>query len=220
LIDYKLIPRLEEESASQQRKRKAKYALLMGRDLGGMFLLVQAIIITLGVITYESDKRNCELIYQFDMVAHPRLFYYLCGLVFFSAIAGAIGTVWLTCFNSESNRRNNSNGTCNGCYYYGAGGGGDCCAGCSCDGCTAGSGSADCGEAGPLIVIILVAFAIIGAIIIVMAGVVFVQQVMKNHANVLYVFCSIGLLSFLVVCDVSVSLLSIYYCLLAFSDTT
>jgi glycosyltransferase involved in cell wall biosynthesis len=45
----------------------------------------------------------------------------------------------------------------------------------------------------------------------------------KDDAVVLrlrtYVFCSTGLPSFLVVCDVSVSLYSIYYCLSALSDT-
>ena len=178
LADYQLIPRPEYEEPEMRNRRRRKYIILMVRDIGGMFFLTQAIIIGIAFLVYAGDNHAKHLITQAHMLNYPRCFYYLTGLVITASIAGILGTVTMCLMGANNNGFNNVD--CAYCFY----GCGDSCSGCTCEGCTA--GSCECGEAGPAVIVILGAFAVVGAIMIVVAGVMFVQQAMKNHASVLY----------------------------------
>lgn len=184
LTDYELIPRPEYEAPEMQTKRRRKYIALMVRDIGGMFALTQAVIIAMAFLVYACDSHEKHLITQAHMLAYPRLFYYLTGLIISSAVAGIIGTIVMCIMSTTGNDGvccTNSTGDCAYLCY----GCGDC-SGCSCEGAQCAAGACECGEAGPFVLIILGAFAVIGAIMIVVAGVMFIQQVVKTHASVLY----------------------------------
>lgn len=181
LTDYTLIPRPEFEEPEMKNRRRRKYFLLLIRDIGGMFLFTQAIIVGVAFMVFAGDNHEKNLINQSGLQNYPRCFYYLAGLVITAAIVGVIGCIYLCVMGTNDNNGCTVGGSdCAYCCY----GCGDTCSGCTCEGCTA--GSCECGEAGPAIIILLGALAVIGAIIIVVAGVMFVQQALKNHASVLY----------------------------------
>ena len=92
LADYELIPRPEYEAPEMQTKRRRKYIALMVRDIGGMLAVTQAVIIAMAFLVYACDNHEKHLITQAHMLAYPRIFYYLTGLIISSAIAGIFGT--------------------------------------------------------------------------------------------------------------------------------
>ena len=184
LTDFRLIPvHAEEDDPKVVRRRKLRYWLLMVRDLGGAFLMAQAIIIGMALIVYFTDDHHKHLITQFHMMSHPKVFYYLAGFILSSAIIGLVGVIGLCC--SETAASSTSPGTCD-CFYLGYACDGATCEGCNCSGCQCAAGSCDVGSMGPFALIIIAGFAVIGAIIVVMAGVYLVQNAIAKHASVLY----------------------------------
>ncbi len=183
LTDFRLIPvHAEEDDPKVVRRRKLRYWLLMARDLGGAFLMAQAVIIGMALIVYFTDDHHKHLITQFHMMSHPKVFYYIAGFFLSSAAIGLIGVVGLCCGGAASTT---TPGTCD-CFYLGYACDGATCEGCSCSGCECAATSCDVGSLGPLVLIILAGFAVIGAIIVVMAGVYLVQNAIAKHASVLY----------------------------------
>ena len=112
LQDFRLIPVHEDDDEEVLRRRKWKYWLLMIRDLGSAFLMVQAIVIGMGLIVYFADDHHKHLITQCNMLSHPKVFYYLAGLILSSAIVGLIGVIVLCCV--EAPTRNSCD-----CLYIG-----------------------------------------------------------------------------------------------------
>ena len=80
LKDYELIPRPEYEAPWMQTKRRRKYIALLVRDIGGMFILTQAIIMGIAFLVYVCDSHEKHLITQAHMLSYPRVFYYFCLL--------------------------------------------------------------------------------------------------------------------------------------------
>jgi hypothetical protein len=187
LQDFRLIPIHEDDDEDAAKRRKWKYWLLMTRDLGGAFLMVQSVIIGVGLCVYLSDDHHKHLITQFHMLSHPKVFYYLAGFLLSSAIVGLLGVITICCSTEVSNVPPGSC-ACHDCRCLGCVCDGATCQGCTCEGCSgAGSaGACDVGSLGPFALIVLAGFAVIGAIIVVMAGVALVQTAMAHHASVLY----------------------------------
>jgi hypothetical protein len=126
-------------------------------------------------MTGDENKQN--LINEFGMAKHPKVFYYLCGLIFASALIGLGGMISsMCCRDSQECRHCNCNGIYCGTLEC------DGCAGCACDGCS----GAQCGEAGPFVLVIIAGLAVIGIVIAIAAGVVFAQKVLQRHMHILH----------------------------------
>jgi len=194
LENYVMITREEDCSPDEQSRRKRAYWWHVTRDFSGMFLLTQGVIMLLALITYSCDSTHSTLLHEFSMEKHPKVFYYLSGMVWASALVGLGGMCSLCCNGPCAQAGRND---CPVCYYAGGGGGSADCAGCSCRGCACGdlsgcncSGAScsgvQCGEAGPFILVIIAGLALIGMVVSVIAGVVFVQRVFQQHMHILH----------------------------------
>jgi len=190
LETYVMITREEACSPDEQAARKRAYWWHVTRDFSGMFLLTQGVIVLLALITYACDHTHSTLLLEFGMQKHPKVFYYLCGMVWASSVVG-VGGMCSLCSSSDSCRSD-----CPMCYYAGGGGGGsavdcaNCCQGCAfgdCSGCSSASCTGvQCGEAGPLVLVIVAGLALVGMVVSVVAGVVFVQRVFQQHMHILH----------------------------------
>ena len=217
LENYTLVNRAHDsDSPAETTARKRMYCLHVTRDFSAMFLLSQGVIAIFSLITYSCDSEHGTLMHEFGMTSHPKVFYYLCGIVFVSATIGMIGLVGLICGGSSGHAPNSWEcfylsqtsqdccaadccagcECCEGCQGCGRGcractcRGGDtahCCTGCTAADCSGASCSgAQCGEAGPFVLVIVAGLALIGVIVSVVAGVVFAQRIMQQHMHFLH----------------------------------
>jgi hypothetical protein len=185
--------------------RRVKFYFFVARDFGTAFIITQIFVLSMSGVVYSLDKHRCVLLGYFGLSKYPMLFYYGCGLVVFLA---AVGLLSLCGFANEYSRGTSCHRCCQDCcncccvdmfgnpyvpIYCPT----DCrlccldCAGCSnCAACNCELSACNCCEAGacssigaellPVLLIAVVVFALIGAIVAVVAGTVFLQGVVQT----------------------------------------
>jgi len=208
LKPYKMVC-LSQDDDTVTFKRRCRFAYMILRDFSLVLVVSQLAIILLALLVYAFDKHSHLLIDTLHQSARPVLFYYLVGLFFTLSILGMCftGQMMGCC---RGNGTTSSDCGMNDCvcgnvyfpYIYTAPqtGTADCCACChpeccACCGDATGAGStggcAECAggavgeECVMVLVVALVAFALVGAVVCVVMGVVYVQGLARTHFHVL-----------------------------------
>jgi hypothetical protein len=175
---YKLVPR-HQDSESAARNRKCVYFYRVARDITVGISCIQFIVLILSGMVYLLDSKGSYLINSFGASKHFLLFYYSFGAFLFFAAVGFIG-LFLT-FTGRGPalecRYCIIHPNCCSCCVYStecfSGEWGTCCA------------LESCGECLPVLIIVLVVFAIIGVFVAFVLGMSFISETTGKHLHIL-----------------------------------
>ena len=189
LSPYELIAPGQGEMSN---RRQIVFICYCARDIILGLLIFNIGILIFGYWTYSIDKRfDMKLISMLHCSRFPYVFYYLMGLFVLLAVVGIFGTV-LYCLGPSAHACDDcrcdpvycplhmldtsSSGCCGGCFHI--------CRDCTC--CEVGA-CAEMGEAGLVLgAVALVLFAAVGFFVGLLAGIDFIQRVIRRHVHILH----------------------------------
>jgi hypothetical protein len=172
-----------QEDINEDARRLRRYRLYVARDIFGVIIAVQAIIICFLFLLQVMDSKNKFLLHMFPSGISEFGAYYVSGLMLFLACIGFFGLIAYCCGwlkqDDDYHRAHGdccANCNCYGCYFFQAP---DC--NCNCN---------DSGDGAPILlvvaVVVVVIFAIIGLFIGVILCSILITKVSRKHMDKLW----------------------------------
>ena len=172
------------DDPAADKRRLLWFRLLVSRDVIGILLLLQGIIVGLAFLLQAADKNSKELRNLYPDSMNSFGVYYLSSFTLFLALLGFFGLIGYCCGMTRGGvDATNGNYPCYQCY----------CVGLQCDHCSGsggncqgGGGGGDGGGVVVAVLVIVVIFAIIGVVVGVFLSFIIIQKIIKRHTNRLW----------------------------------